>query len=302
MLEITRVDHISMAVRELAPHVDVLRRLFGFQPVGDWVVEGEGYEGVKLQVPGRSGVAWEVLAPHGPDSYLARFLDGPNGPGLHHVAFDVPDVGEAVERLRALGIEPWGQPSPDGHWPEAYIHPRRGGNGFLYQLYSSGSGAPWHRADVVEPTSDAEGTLGITAINHLAHAHADRETLAAWYEQVLGMRTIHRSQDGDSEFLTQVLEMPGRQMRWEIIQPGRPGSFVQRFLDARGPAMHHVTFEVGDWARALAACEQHGVPIFGERAGVEHGGGRWNEAFIHPRHTGGFLAQFFWEERPGTWI
>ncbi|MCH7961183.1 MAG: VOC family protein, partial [Planctomycetes bacterium] len=92
-----------------------------------------------------------------------------------------------------------------------------------------------------------------------------------------------------------------RQMRWELIEPQGEDSFVARFIEARGPSIHHVTFEVGDWKRAIAACAHHGVPIFGAREG-ETDGGTWREAFIHPRHTGGFLAQFFWQERPGLWI
>jgi hypothetical protein len=45
----------------------------------------------------------------------------------------------------------------------------------------------------------------------------------------------------------------------------------------------------------------HGVKPFGERSG-EREGARWNEAFIHPRDTGGMLVQIFWQERPDTWI
>lgn len=304
MLEITRIDHIAMAVPEADPQVDLLERLFGFRKTGDWVDQAQGYRGVNLDVPGSSGVGWEVLEPQGPDSYLDRFLKGANGPGLHHVTLEVPDVEAAVAELRALGIEPWGQPSPDagGRWMETYIHPRRGGNGLLFQLFGAEDSVPWHEFDRRPPMPDAEHTLGIVAINHLSHAHTDGEELARWYERVLGWRTFHRSPGGaEVDFRTLVQETATGQMRWEILEPGREDSFVQRFLEARGPAAHHVAFEVGDWDRAASACAHHGIPTFGERQGVTDGA-RWREAFIHPRHTGGMLAQFFWQERPGVWI
>src|SRR4029079_19140524 len=97
-----------------------------------------------------SGLGWEVLAPNGPNSYLHRFLQGPSGPGIHHVAMRVPDIQAAAASLRAEGSEPWGMrerdvPTENGdarphdddeeHGGVAYIHPRQGGNGFLYQLY-----------------------------------------------------------------------------------------------------------------------------------------------------------------------
>ena len=308
MLEITRIDHISMAVPELEQAAALFEQLFGFRRVSEWVQEREVNRGATFKVPGSSGVDWELLAPSGGDSQLWRFLDSPNGPGLHHVALQVPDVRAAVEELRRLGIEPWGQPSAasgDG-WREVHIHPRRGGNGFLFQLYSADADAPWRHADPPPEAGDAEHTLGVVAISHLSHAHPDREQLSRWYESVLGMRTCYRSPDteqGDDEngFSTQVLETPTAQMRWEILQPSGEHSFVQRFLDARGPTMHHVAFEVADWERALAACDHHGVATFGAREG-ESDGARWCEAFVHPRDAGGLLAQLFWQERPGVWI
>ena len=180
-----------------------------------------------------------------------------------------------------------------------FIHPRDG-HGFLFQITSCTPSpgisrrSQWWR-------SSADLTLGIVAINHLSHAHPRREELAAWYERVLGMTGIYAADGTDGPFATAVLESPTGQMRWEVLQPYGDDSFVHRFLENRGPSMHHVTFQVGDWQRAVDACAYHGVPIFGERRGVTDAA-RWIEAFIHPRHTGGVLVQLFWEERPGIWI
>ena len=305
MLEITRIDHFSMAAPAIEPQVRLLESLFGFRREGEFDHPGAGFRGVTLTVPGRSGIRWEVLAPLGDGSHVQRFLDGPHGPGLHHLAFEVPDIEAATLELRALGIEPWeGRSAGEEGFRETYIHPRRGGNGLLFQLFEADERAPWRGVErqPAPPAPAVDGALGIKAINHLAHAHPNREWLSLWYEQVFGMRTFHRSAGGEhAGFSTQVLETRTAQTRWEVLQPEGERSFVQRFLDARGPAPHHVAFEVGHWDQALAACAQHGVPTFGEREG-ETDGARWQECFIHPRHTGGLLAQFFWQERPGIWI
>jgi catechol 2,3-dioxygenase-like lactoylglutathione lyase family enzyme len=395
VIDIIRFDHISMAVPELDPQIELLEGLFGFRYAGKFVEESEGYVGANFEIPGNSDLSWEVLEPYGEESYLHRFLAGVSGPGLHHLAVQVRDIQQTVAALRAEGIEPWGaeatatepgqpveatttpasapteltpiesappvesepvgfaptevaptevapaaieQPAeagpasfeppasesegsrgaestrPEPPRPESaaddpargtvYIHPRSGGNGFLFQLFA---GPAWHRSEPF--VDDREHTLGIIAVNHLSHAHPSRDELGSWYERVFGMETFHRSpasvEGGNGVagpgFATQVLETSTRQLRMEILEPAGPESFVQQFIDQRGPAMHHIAFEVGDWDRAIEACLHREVPIFGERGG-ETNGVPWREAFIHPRYTGGVLAQFFWQAEPNVWI
>ena len=300
MIRIRRYDHISMAVPELDPQIALMERLFGFR-FGGKFENDEGYFGANMEIPGRSNLGWEILAPRGADSYLHRFLAGPGGPGLHHVALQVESTNQAAEVIRAEGMEPWGhrtEAGSDEGRGVIYLHPRSGGRGFLWQMYA---GDPWHTAEPFE--DERTDTLGVIAVNHLAHATRDRDEMATWYERVFGARTVWRSPgDGhDSGFRTRVLEAQGGQLRFEAIEPSRPDSFIEKFLDARGETMHHVTFEVRDFAQALGACQKHGVPVFGERSGVREGA-KWSEAFIHPRYTGGMLVQFFWQEHPGIWI
>ncbi len=300
MLDVKRIDHISQVVNDSEPVIALYQDLFGFEQVGAWLEEQEGYRGINFRVPGSSGLGWEVLAPTRDDSFVQRFLESPLGPGLHHVTVQVPSVSEAVRALQAAAIEPWGAPDAiNNDWHEVFIHPRDG-HGFLFQITGLHA-EPWHEPPPAPPAESSDHTLGIVAINHLSHAHPRREELAAWYERVFGMRGIYAADGTDGPFATAVLESPTGQMRWEVLQPFGEDSFVHRFLEARGPAMHHVTFQVADWERALEACAHHGVPIFGDRRGITDGA-RWIEGFIHPRHTGGVLVQFFWEERPGIWI
>jgi methylmalonyl-CoA/ethylmalonyl-CoA epimerase len=302
MIEIVRVDHLSMAVERMDRQVEFLEGFLGFRPAGG-TFDAEGFTGLNLDVPGRSGVGFEVLTPLGRDSYLHRFLEGGHGPGLHHLALQVRDVDVANEAIRATGFEPWGDSGArtERHGPDrvSYIHPARGGHGFLFQLYG---GESWHHAEPFEDT--APHTLGIIAINHIAHAHPSREDLGDWYEQLLGFRTVYRSppeREDMPDFSTRVLEAPTEQMRVEVIQPNGPDSFIEHFLERRGPSMHHLAVEVGDWDRAIAACLHHEIPIFGDRVS-QTDGVPWREAFIHPRHTGGILLQFFWQAQPGVWI
>ena len=180
MIDVTRIDHIGIAVRDLEPQIEFLERVFEFRYRGRFVERG--YIGAELEAPGRSGIVWEMLAPDGPDSFLHRFLDGVHGPGLHHLSMQVRDMDAALVAMDALDIQAWGyeqrsgmprgevslepgletplegrvatdaegQPTDPGNrepgaedQPDtvAYVHPRSGGAGFLFQLHA---GAPWY--------------------------------------------------------------------------------------------------------------------------------------------------------------
>lgn len=74
----------------------------------------------------------------------------------------------------------------------------------------------------------------------------------------------------------------------ELICPnGNAG--LQRFLDKRGPGLHHICFEVDDLTSALASLRASNVPVIDE---TPRPGARGHlVAFIHPRATGGVLFE-----------
>lgn len=297
LVEIKRFDHIGMVVPDLEPQVDLFAGLFGFQRKESWEDAERGVRGVTMEVPGKQGLRWEVLAPLRPESALQAFIDGPNGPGLHHVAIEVPDVANAAKALKEAGVK---AVIEDGR---AVIGPEGGGEGFTFNLCSSDTAgcANGGSAPAIQAPDGRPHTLGITQIDHICHAYPDRDELARKFGEMFGMRQIWRTPDGEHpDFADLVLETPG-QMLWEVIMPKGDESFIQRFLDKRGPSVHHIAFEVEDWDKAIAACEHHGIPVFDESTG-ETDGAKWRDIFIHPKHTGGILVQFFWEEKPGVWI
>lgn len=295
MITFNRIDHIGMAVPEIEPQLELMEGLFGFRRQTRREDSTEGYTAVMLEMPGTDGIGWELLEPLGDDSSLSHFIDGPRGPGVHHVSIEVPDIEKLESDLRAAGLQPLAQ----GSGRDVAIHPERGGHGFLFRFFEPSAGPAGAPVESAAPnTSDA----GIVRLDHLCHAYIDREDLRDWYHELFGMREIWRTPENEHPDMADlVLEIPGQETFWEIIQPVGEESFIERFLERRGPSIHHVTFQVSDWDRAVSACEQHQAPLFDENSGVTDDA-RWRDAFIHPRHTGGMLVQLFWEESPGVWI
>ena len=77
--------------------------------------------------------------------------------------------------------------------------------------------------------------------------------------------------------------------RLELIEPSSPTSGVARFLEKRGPGLHHIAYKVSDLAAALERLAAAGVELIDKapRPGA-HG---HKVAFIHPRSSGGVLVE-----------
>ncbi len=96
----TRIDHIGVAVEDLDAAIKLYERSFEMELVHRETVESQGVEAVLLDV-GEGHV--ELLAPLGPDTPVGKFI-AKNGPGMHHVAYSVENIEEALEKAEAAGI------------------------------------------------------------------------------------------------------------------------------------------------------------------------------------------------------
>ena len=74
----------------------------------------------------------------------------------------------------------------------------------------------------------------------------------------------------------------------EILEPaGEPGGFLHRFLDRRGPGVHHVTFNVPN----LEAAADHARRCGYEIVGWFDADPSWRECFLHPKQAQGIVVQ-----------
>jgi len=84
--------------------------------------------------------------------------------------------------------------------------------------------------------------------------------------------------------------------RLEVLEPIGNDGFLHRFLDARGPGIHHVTFRVPSLREACARAEAHGYEIVGKNDTNPY----WKEAFLHPRQALGIVVQLAESARGGS--
>jgi methylmalonyl-CoA epimerase len=97
---LARIDHIGVAVEDLDAALKLYDQDLDLDLVHRETVSEQGVEAVLLDV-GEGHV--ELLAPLGPDTPVGRFLAS-KGPGLHHVAYQTPDIEAALDALRQAGL------------------------------------------------------------------------------------------------------------------------------------------------------------------------------------------------------
>lgn len=129
------LHHIGIAVDDLAAAIERYRSFFGATVEHRERVEDQGVEAASLRV---GGSRIELLAPTGPDTPVGKFL-ARRGPGLHHVAFEVADVGAELRRLKADGVQLIDDAPRRGMFglQVAFVHPEATG-GVLAEFVGDG--------------------------------------------------------------------------------------------------------------------------------------------------------------------
>jgi methylmalonyl-CoA/ethylmalonyl-CoA epimerase len=129
------IHHLGVAVEDLDQAVATYERLFGARLEHRETVPAQGVEAASLWV-GADRV--ELLASLGAETPVGKFL-AKRGPGMHHVAYEVADVGEALDELAAEGAELIDERPRRGLFglEVAFVHPDAV-HGVLAEIVSAG--------------------------------------------------------------------------------------------------------------------------------------------------------------------
>jgi methylmalonyl-CoA/ethylmalonyl-CoA epimerase len=131
--------------------------------------------------------------------------------------------------------------------------------------------------------------LKIRKLDHVSVAVWKVEDHLPLLTELFGMKLAGDFRSEEDKYQGVVLDIAGGKVQWEVLEPTSEDSFVARFLQERGPGLHHVTFQVEDVTQAAEVLRQRGIePFRGVRTGPT-----WRETFLHPRDTGGVLIQLF---------
>lgn len=121
-MKLLNLDHVAIAVSDLDEAVAQYRRQYGVEPLYREIVEEQGVEEAMIPV---GGSFVQLLRPLSDETPVGRFLTK-NGPGLHHVAYAVPSIEDALEHLKSEGVRLIDEsPRTGGRGAKiAFVHPK----------------------------------------------------------------------------------------------------------------------------------------------------------------------------------
>lgn len=126
-----------------------------------------------------------------------------------------------------------------------------------------------------------------TQVDHIGFAVRDIDAAVAFYSQSFGVREWERIALPERHMDVAVARVGTTLL--ELIAPTSPDAAFAKFLDERGPGMHHIAYRVDDIEAALAAVKASGVLLIDEQA--RRGLHSTLVAFLHPKSTLGVLIE-----------
>lgn len=128
----------------------------------------------------------------------------------------------------------------------------------------------------------------VTKINHVAIAVSDLDGSLSFWRDAMGL-DLSKVEDVPSQ-KSMVAFLPVGEGEVELVKPTADDTGVAKFLETKGPGMHHLCLEVDDIEGMLADLKAKGVRLINETPEVLPGR---KMAFVHPKSTGGVLVELY---------
>jgi methylmalonyl-CoA/ethylmalonyl-CoA epimerase len=131
----------------------------------------------------------------------------------------------------------------------------------------------------------------LTEIDHVAIAVPDLDAAISYYRETFGATVDHRElieSDGVEEALLKVADS-----YIQLLTPTRNDSPVAKYLEKKGPGLHHVGYRVADCAVALQSVKDHGGQVIDQAP--RPGSRGTTVAFVHPKGAFGTLIELVQE-------
>ena len=134
----------------------------------------------------------------------------------------------------------------------------------------------------------------VNRIAHIAILVDNMDGPLAFWRDALGLELTHVEDVPDQESV--VAFLPTGDSEVELVKPSTTGSGVARFLERRGPGVHHICFEVENLEACLERLDERGIRLVNREPVIGTGGKRI--AFIHPEAAFGVLVELSESRRP----
>jgi len=126
-------------------------------------------------------------------------------------------------------------------------------------------------------------------INHIALAVSDLESSLHFWRDALGLE-IEKTEKVDAEkAIVSFLNIGNSKI--ELVQSTDPDSGLGKYLDTRGPGIHHICIEVDNIEKMIEQLKEKGIKLINEAPRLKEDGRKY--VFIHPESTQGVLVELY---------
>ncbi len=123
-------------------------------------------------------------------------------------------------------------------------------------------------------------------IDHIAIAVNDVEEAAKKYKEALGVDSVEFETIETEGVKVAIIHLENG--RIELMEPTNDNSPIKKFLDKKGPGLHHMALETNDIDGEVTRMEGCGIQFLGK---VRDGSAGTKVTFIHPKSLNGVLAE-----------
>lgn len=134
----------------------------------------------------------------------------------------------------------------------------------------------------------------VKKLDHIAIAVPNVEEAARFYQDMLGLRL--RDIEIVREQKTKVGFFSIGETSIELVEPAANDSALVKFLETKGPGIHHLCFEVEDIDHEVKSLTQKGARLIDKTP--RPGAHETRVVFLHPKGTGGVLIELSQKPKP----
>ena len=139
--------------------------------------------------------------------------------------------------------------------------------------------------------------MRVTHVEHIGIAVEKLEEAIQYYERVLGLTCYTIEEVPDQKVRTAFFKIG--EIKIELLEPTSAESTMAKFLEKKGPGLHHVAFAVDGLRETLTELDENSIKLIDRepRKGAEG----LNIAFLHPKSTYGVLTELCEHEKITAW-
>ena len=129
--------------------------------------------------------------------------------------------------------------------------------------------------------------MNVSRIEHIGIAVESLETAIPYYEKLLSTKCYAVEEVVDQKVKTAFFKVG--ETKIELLESTNPDGPIGKFLEKKGPGVHHIAFAVDNVNEALKEAEGAGIQLVDKQG--RKGAEGLNIGFLHPKSTFGVLTE-----------